>query len=93
MDQNIENKCDLHSDRFDCPDALVNYADKFDAYGLIIHDGGRSVIGINFCPWCGKKLRDLSEEYFDEVDRLGLEPSLELPSEFNSGEWWKQRGL
>ncbi|WP_412762571.1 DUF6980 family protein [Priestia aryabhattai] len=25
-------------------------------YGLIIHDGGSSIIGISFCLWCGKKL-------------------------------------
>ncbi|WP_372497657.1 DUF6980 family protein [Priestia megaterium] len=22
----------------------------------MIHDGGSSIIGISFCPWCGAKL-------------------------------------
>jgi hypothetical protein len=25
---------------------------------LIVHDGGRSVIRIRFCPWCGTRLPD-----------------------------------
>ena len=52
----VESKCDQHEDRFHCPDALVNYSEKFNEYGLIVHDGGSSVIGINFCPWCGTEL-------------------------------------
>ena len=27
-------------------------------FGIPIHDGGSSVIKINFCPWCGTKLSD-----------------------------------
>ena len=56
MRANTENVCDLHSDRFECPDALVNYSERRKDYGLIIHDGGSSVISIAFCPWCGTKL-------------------------------------
>jgi hypothetical protein len=41
---------------FECPDALVNYSEQGKDYGLIIHDGGSSVISIAFCPWCGAKL-------------------------------------
>lgn len=26
------------------------------SYGIPIHDGGPSVVKINFCPWCGSKL-------------------------------------
>lgn len=56
MQSNVENVCDLHTDRFDCPDALVYYSESRDRYGLIIHDGGGSVITISYCPWCGTKL-------------------------------------
>jgi hypothetical protein len=62
MRANVENVCDLHPDRFECPDALVNYgrsereSESGNHYGLIIHDGGSSSISIAFCPWCGTRL-------------------------------------
>ena len=56
MRSNVENACDLHTDRFECPDALIHYSERGNDFGLIIHDGGCSVIGIAFCPWCGTKL-------------------------------------
>lgn len=55
MQSNVENGCNLHPDRFACPDALVNFSERANSYGLIIHDGGSSVISISFCPWCGTK--------------------------------------
>ncbi|MBA4307380.1 MAG: hypothetical protein C0429_11660 [Sphingopyxis sp.] len=54
MHSNVENICDMHPDRFDCPDCLIDYFK--DSYGLMIHDGGRSVITISYCPWCATKL-------------------------------------
>ncbi|MGG3197648.1 DUF6980 family protein [Priestia aryabhattai] len=48
--------CDIHEDPFECPDKLILFDKRDNEYGLIIHDGGTSVIGILFCPWCGKKL-------------------------------------
>ncbi|WP_375345236.1 hypothetical protein ACEWPB_14270 [Priestia megaterium] len=48
--------CDIHKDPFECPDKLILFDKRDDEYGLIIHDGGTAVIGILFCPWCGKKL-------------------------------------
>jgi len=58
MRSNVENGCVQHPDRFECPDALVNYSELSGAYGLIVHDGGSSFIEIAFCPWCGAKLAD-----------------------------------
>jgi hypothetical protein len=46
--------CDVHQHRHDCPDALIGRAG--DGYGIYVHDGGSSVITIQFCPWCGSKL-------------------------------------
>jgi hypothetical protein len=54
MDYGLSPKCDIHGARADCPDALVAVVEG--GYGLLIHDGGSSVIEINFCPWCGSKL-------------------------------------
>jgi hypothetical protein len=54
MDYDLNQKCDDHQDRSDCPDALIAFADG--EYGLFVHDGGSSFITINYCPWCGTKL-------------------------------------
>lgn len=49
-------ECEIHKDPYDCPDQLILFDEKDQDYGLIIHDGGSSTIGISFCPWCGSKL-------------------------------------
>jgi hypothetical protein len=62
MDYDLNKKCEVHLSRSDCPDALINVVRG--GYGLIVHDGGSSVIEISFCPWCGSRLPgigDLSE--------------------------------
>jgi hypothetical protein len=56
MQGNVENECDMHPDRGDCPDCLVDYWEKSNSYVLMIHDGGGSGITISYCPWCGAKL-------------------------------------
>ena len=56
MRRQIDLVCEDHPDRFDCPDCIIQFSDRFREYGLIIHDGGSSVIGIRFCPWCGMQL-------------------------------------
>lgn len=59
MRADLAHVCNVHQDRFDCPDALV--AEIRGGYGLMVHDGGRSVIEIAFCPWCGEKLPGIGE--------------------------------
>ncbi|WP_425615575.1 DUF6980 family protein [Anatilimnocola sp. NA78] len=54
--QAVERRCDEHPDRSDCPDCLIEYWPRFREYGIIIHDGGSSVMRIEFCPWCGSRL-------------------------------------
>jgi hypothetical protein len=49
----------MHADRFDCPDALIERRE--DGYhGIIVHDGGASSVQIAYCPWCGKRLPQIS---------------------------------
>ena len=56
MRYNVERTCDVHQDRFDCPDCLVDYNERSGRYGLIIlNDAGGGVITIDYCPWCGTK--------------------------------------
>ena len=52
----ITSTCDQHPDRFDCPDALLDYNPRFREYGLIVHDCGTAVAVIDYCPGCGAKL-------------------------------------
>ena len=56
MRSNVESVCDQHPDRYDCPDCLIDYWPKTGRYGIMIHDGGSSMIVMAFCPWCGAKL-------------------------------------
>ena len=55
MAADLGQRCDVHKDRFDCPDALVT-RNSDGSFGLIVHDGGSSFIAISFCPWCGERL-------------------------------------
>lgn len=95
MTEAVNQTCPDHRDRFDCPDALVEYSARFDEYGLIVHDGGSSSVGILFCPWCGANLPDSKRElWFDELGRRGFVNPFdqEIPSEFESDAWWRGRG-
>ena len=66
MDFDLSQKCDLHDRRADCPDALIDIVKG--GYGLIVHDGGSSVIEIGFCPWCGARLPAIGEpEVLEDV--------------------------
>jgi hypothetical protein len=54
MEYDLNQKCDVHQDRSDCPDTLIACFER--GYGLFVHDGGSAVIEIKYCPWCGSKL-------------------------------------
>lgn len=56
MAEDLESTCEQHPDRWDCADALIGHWPESGEYGLIIHDGGSSMVIINFCPWCGTDL-------------------------------------
>jgi hypothetical protein len=59
MRSNVENVCDVHPNRYDCPDCLVDFSDRFNEYGLMIRaEAGGGMIRIQYCPWCGSKLPD-----------------------------------
>jgi hypothetical protein len=92
MTEAVNQLCPDHSDRFTCPDALVNYAARFDEYGLIVHDGGASCVGIQFCPWCGARLPDSKRDlWFDALARRGFVNPVpqDIPGEFESDLWWR----
>ena len=53
----IRNSCDLHDSKFDCPDRIIDTDEKGKTFKILIHDGGTSGIEINYCPWCGTRLK------------------------------------
>ena len=55
MRNQLDWKCDRHSDPAECPDALIGYFGKNRTLGLLIHDGGSSFVAIHCCPWCGAR--------------------------------------
>ena len=92
MTQQLNSKCEQHSNEFECPDVLVNYNPKFDEYGLIIHDGGASTMEMFYCPWCGSKLPESKRDlWFDVLEGLGFDNPSEqsIPDEFMSSAWFK----
>ena len=67
----------------------IHYLPVFDEYGIPLHDGSSSVINIQFCPWCGKKLPESKRnEWFDRLEALGLSLDDELPEAYRSEKWW-----
>jgi hypothetical protein len=92
MRRNLDFHCEQHESPFDCPDALVYYSDKFDEYGIIVHDGGPSVVTINHCPWCGTKLPESQRDrYFAELEAQGYDITKRdsLPEKYHSAAWRK----
>ena len=90
MRQEVERVCGQHPDQFECPDSLIHYGTVYREYGLIVHDGGTSVISIRFCPWCGTRLPEsLRDRWFEQMERLGIDPGTDaVPAEFLSSAWW-----
>ena len=48
MRRQVERVCDIHPDRWACPDCLVTHSPGSGVYGLMIHDGGTSFARITF---------------------------------------------
>ena len=75
---------------------IIQYSDRFDEYGIVIHDGGNSSIIITYCPWCGKELpKSKRDEWFDTLEKLGFINPLEedIPIEFKSNLWWNKNDI
>lgn len=93
MEHAIDLNCDKHSDIYLCPDVLASYSPRFDEYGLIVHDGGSSIITIMYCPWCGQCLPESKcDAWFDALDKLGFDNPFdqEIPVKFNSDAWYRK---
>lgn len=87
----IKLNCKQHRDEYECPDALIKYHEKFDEYGIIIHDGGTAISTINYCPYCGYHLpQSKRDRWFNELEVMGYDNPSEqdIPDNYKSGEWY-----
>ncbi len=77
------------------PEIPIVYIPKFREYGISILDGGSSFLEMSYCPFTGKKLPEsLRNRWFDEVEKLGMEPGdSSIPEVFNDERWWKEKKL
>jgi hypothetical protein len=93
MSAHLSQPCGQHADPFDCSDNIMYWAPPFDEYGLIIHDGGRSYIVVEYCPWCGKRLPPSKRDrWFQELEALGVDSPLvdNIPSRYESDAWYRK---
>lgn len=51
MGWQLSHECADHPNPWDCPDALIGSFED-GRIGLMIHDGGTSLVLIAYCPWC-----------------------------------------
>lgn len=92
MRDQVKLSSECHSTDSLYSDALVAYTPRFDEYGLVIHDGGSSVLLIAFCPWCGANLpSSRRHEWFDQVEALGITDldTSDLPEKYRSDAWFR----
>ena len=86
--------CSRMSEYLKEDDYAIVYIPKFREYGLKIFDGGSSMMTIEFCPWCGKKLpTSLRDVWFERLNSLGINPDdpKNIPGEFKSDTWWRKK--
>jgi len=65
------------------------YDDLFREHAIMLSD--ESQLTMEFCPFCGTPLPpSLRDEWFERLDRLGLEPEdPRVPAEMRDGTWWR----
>ncbi len=69
----------------------IIYNEIFDEYGIRCEeDGGASLLTLEFCPWCGKKLPNSQRDrWFEELEKMGFYNPFEdpIPKEFKTSHW------
>jgi Domain of unknown function (DUF6980) len=94
MNAQITHHCHRHADIFSYPDALIGYEPRFDQYGIIIHDRGRSSLTIHYCPWCGTALPDSRRDrWFVELAALVFDDPMRQPilEAFTTDAWYRHK--
>ncbi len=82
--------CDQHFDKYECPDAVIDYTERLDEYWIIIH-WTPSYNVINYCPWCWLELKSKRELWFNELEKLWFSDPIfdeNIPEEYKSNKWY-----
>jgi hypothetical protein len=82
--------CDALRSALRDPALPLGYSPRFREVGITWADLG-SKVTIGFCPFCGDELvSSLRDRWFDELDRLELEPDdPAVPAAMKSDAWWR----
>lgn len=77
-------------------EAAISYEPRFREFSVFCATDSSS-ISLKFCPWSGKKFpAPLDKHWFDELEKLGIDDPFGdsvIPTEFQSDQWWINRGL
>jgi hypothetical protein len=87
----LEQRCRIHDSPFECPDNVIYFHPRFREHGIIVHDGSKSYLVIQYCPWCGKRLpKSLRSDWFAELEKLGFEDPMNenIPAAYRSDKWY-----
>lgn len=76
----------------DWEDKIIWYLPNFDEYGIPIQDGGSSMVTIQCCPWCGRRLPESKRDaWFDAILGMGIDPGRdEIPEPYQTQAWWAE---
>jgi len=73
---------------------VVDWIASWNEYRIpVAYDGYASTL-MQFCPWCGAKLSESKKElWYQTLYKLGYDDPTEqdIPDEFNSDAWWRNR--
>ena len=76
---------------------VVMYIASRREYRLHISMNGNMATPIRFCPWCASELPPvLTDTWYQTLHDMGFSDpggDDDIPAEFESDQWWKQRGL
>ena len=72
----------------------IVYIDRYREIGIRDLDDPDVFTVIEYCPFCGNLLpASLREAWFEQLDKLGLEPEDISPSEsLGTDRWWRIEG-
>ena len=77
-------KCNIQHD-------IISYSEVFDEFGIVVNGDAFSVIILDYCPWCGKKLPvSQREKWFEELEAKGFISPLfddNIPIDYKSKKW------
>lgn len=75
--------------------ACIFYSEIFVEYGIQLLSDEHSIILLDYCPWCGKKLPSSKrEEWFAQLEAMGYDDPLfdtHIPDKYKSSEWWREK--